>query len=171
MNRNESEIILRKDREWSLVDSRLCLITDFLPFMGSIVKDGKAISPVTTAPYASITVEYKGTHNKITGFITHKMDFINLWSAFRERVIDEKKEEVLIYWTTKHYKYKVLKIFSAFILAILGASPLPKIIVMICPKGTYKKLSDDFPLLSKEEILVFVYGLASLKWWIPDVMR
>lgn len=171
INKNESEIILRKDREWSLIDSELCLITDFLPLMGSMVKDGKAISPVITEPYASITIECKKYHSKVTGFITHKMEFINLWSAFRERGINEEKEEVLIYWTTKHYKYKILKILSAFMLAILGASNLPKIIVMICPKGTYKSCPDGFPLLPEKEVLVFVYGLMSLKWWIPDVMK
>ena len=34
LSNTKSELILRKDREWSLIDSELCLITDFLPILG-----------------------------------------------------------------------------------------------------------------------------------------
>ena len=168
---NKGQIILRRDREWSLIDSELCLITDFLPLMGSTVKDGIAICPVTNAPYASISIECKRTQEKITGFICHKIDFTHLWSVFRERGVNEEKEEVLIYWSTKHYKYKILKLLSASMLLLLGATPLPKIVVMVCPKGTYESCPDGFKWPLKEEALVLVYGLMSLKWSIPDVIK
>lgn len=167
-----SEIILRKDKEWSLIDGELCLITDFTPLSGSTVKNGIAISPDTSKPYASVSIECKKVSKKITGFITHKLDFANIWAAFteREREINEKKEEVLIYWTTKRYKYNLLKVISKFLLAIIGATPFPKVIVMICPKGTYKSCN-DFKLLPDKETRVFVYGLMPIKYQIPDIIK
>jgi len=171
----QPEIILRKDREWSLIDSELCLVTDFLPLMGSTVKDGIAISSVTNVPYASINIECKKIKEKITGFICHKMDFAHLWAAFRERGVNEEKEEVLIYWSTKHYKYKILKILSASMLIILGATHLPKIVVMVCPKGTYESRANGFKWPPKQEARLFVYilvfGIKSPSWWVPDVMK
>lgn len=172
-NNNQSEIILLKDKEWSLIDGELCLITNFTPFMGSAVKDGVVISPDTSTPYASVEVKCKKA-KKITGFITHKIDFSNLWAAFKERGFDKEKEEILIYWTAKRYKYKFYQAISNFLLAILGGTPMPKLIVMICPKDTYKSCEsypDGFRLSADEKILVFVHGLMSIKWWVPDVMK
>ena len=166
----QSEPILRKDKEWSLIDGELCQVTDFLPLMESAVKDGIVISPVAIAPYASITLKCAKTTKKIKGFITHKIDFANLWAAFKERGINEEKEEVLIYWSIKHYKYKLYQALSDFMLTLIGGTPMPKIIVMICPKGTYKSC-ECFRLLPKKQVLVFVYGLMSLKWWMPDVIK
>ena len=172
---NKEEIILRKDKEWSLIDSELCLVTDFLPLMGSTVKDGIAISPVTNAPYASINIECKRTQERITGFICHKMDFTHLWAAFRERGVNEAKEEVLIYWSTKHYKYKIIKLLSTCMLILLGATSLPKIVVMVCPKGTYENRANGFKWPPKQEALLFacilVSGIRYPNCWIPDVMK
>jgi len=169
--RNEEEIILRKDKEWSLIEGELCLVTDFTPLMGGAVKNGVVTSPITSTPYASTTIKCKKVPQKVTGFITHKMDFAHLWAAFRERGVNEEKEEVLIYWSTKHYKYKIYQALSTFMLALMGATPMPKIIVMICPKGTFENCPDGFPLLPGKEVRVFVYGLMSIKWWVPVVMK
>lgn len=97
----QAEIILRKDKEWSLIDSELCLVTDFSPLAESKVEGGIVISPEKNVPYASIILDCKKTHEKITGFICHEIDFFHLWAAFRERGIVEEKEEVLIYWSVK----------------------------------------------------------------------
>jgi hypothetical protein len=169
-----NEIIYRKDREWSSIDGELCLVTDFVPLSGSTVKNGSVISPITSEPYASITIECNKFQNKITGLVTHKMDFIHLWAAFFDRGIDEEKEEVLIYWSTNHYKNVVYQVLSLFFLTILGGTPFPKMVVMVCPKGQYNSYGaypDGFKWLSKKSALVYVYGLMSLKWWMPDVME
>jgi hypothetical protein len=173
-NKNGSEITLRKDKEWSSIDSELCRITDFTPLNGSTVKGGEAISPVTTEPYASVTIECKKYLNKVTGFITHKIDFINLWTAFREREIGES-EEVLIYWTTKHYKSKMLGMFSV---------ALPKIIVMVHEKGAYERglnnkdnvcgkfgMGSNCKLPTEENAQAFIYSSMPIIFWIPDIMK
>lgn len=166
----KEEIILRKDKEWSLIDSELCLVTDFLPLMESTVKDGIAISPVTTMPYASISVECKRIKEKITGFITHREDFINLWHVFKEISLNEDKEEVLIYWTTKHYNNVIAKIISGTMLTMLGATPFPKIFVMLFKKGAYEKTA-DFKLPLKGNAQVFIYGLLPINCWVPKIMK
>jgi len=169
--KDRSEIILRKDREWKLIDGELCLATNFRPLMGNIVKEGLVISRVTDVPYASIDVKTKRIKKKICGYITHKQDFANLWSAVRERGINEEKEEVLIYWSTNHYNNVIAKLLSKFLLIFLGGTPLPKIIVMVCQKGTYESCADGFSWPLEENARVVVYGLMSLSWWIPDIMK
>jgi len=175
LSNTQSEIMLRKDREWSLIDSELCLITDFLPILGSAVKDGIVTSSMTTEPYASISIECKRTEAQVTGFICHKGDFTHLWSAFRERGVDEQKEEVLIYWSTRHYKNRAVRLLSALTLSVLGATPLPKVVVMICPKGTYKNRADGFKWPQGQDALLFaailVSGIKSPNCWIPEVMK
>jgi len=171
---NKSKIVFLRDKDWSLIDGDLCLATEFAPLLGCVVRDGAVISNDTTTPYASINLRCQKTSKKITGFITHKIDFANLWAAFRERGIKEEKEEVLIYWSTKRCKYKILQILSAISLTIFGITPFPKIIVMICPKGTYKNCetySDGFSLASNKDSRVFIYGLMSIKWWMPEVFK
>jgi len=172
-NSKQPKISLRKDKEWKLIDSELCLVTNFTPLMGSTVEKGIVISPVTSTPYASVEIKCRKLEN-ITAYITHKIDFMHLWAAFKERGIIKEQEEVLIYWTTKHYKYRILKAISKFMLTILGSTPFPKLIVMICPKGTYKSFEfrpDGFRLLPDYKVMVFVYGLMSIKWWLPDVIE
>lgn len=166
---SQSGITLLRDIEWSLIDGELCLVSDFASMMGSTVKEGAVISNTTNTPYASIVLSSKKAKN-MTGFITHKIDFANFWKAFKERGINDE-EEVLVYWTAKHYKYKILQIFSNFFLNLLGTTPFPKMIIMICPKGTYNSCLDGFPLTSNEKVTVFVYGLMSTEWWIPDVIK
>ncbi len=178
-NDKQSEIILRKDKEWSLIDSELCLVTNFIPLMGSTVKDGVVVSPNVNTPYASVTIKCKKTKEEITGFITHKIDFVNLWHVFKEINLNEEKEEVLIYWTTKHYNNIVAKIISAFYLTLLGGTPLPKIFVMLYQKGTYDKCGHgnrfetkgNCKLPLKENAQVFIYGSVPINCWIPDIMK
>jgi hypothetical protein len=43
-----------------------------------------------------------------------------------------------------------------------------------CPQGTYKSFEfrpDGFRLLPDYDVLVCVYGLMSIKWWLPDVIE
>lgn len=123
-------IELRKDNEWSVIDSEPCKIIEFTP-MASVI-DGKVSALNIGMPYASITIECKKIQGKITGFVTHKRDFLNLWAAFKERTVKDN-EEVIILWSKKHYKIKWLKFFSGF---------FPKLWVMVCQKGTFDLITD-----------------------------
>ena len=116
------EITLIKDGEWSVIDGEPCRVIDFTPW-GS-VKDGKFVSPLKLMPYATIHIECKKLR-KATGLITNKMDFMHLWAAFKERTI-KQNEEVIIFWSKKNYKIKLLKFFPGF---------WPKLWVMVCQKG------------------------------------
>jgi len=171
----QAEIILRKDKEWSLIDSELCLVTDFSPLAGSTVEDGIVISPEKNVPYASTILECKRTDEKITGYICHEIDFLHLWAAFRERRIDEEKEEVLIYWSAKHYTNIIAKMLSAPMLFLLGGTPLPKIVVMVCPKGTYRACDDRFNWPPDRRPILFgnsrLFKTRNPNYWIPDVME
>jgi hypothetical protein len=69
--------------------------------------------------------------DKVTGFITHKIDFMHLWMAFKERTI-QQNEEILIIWSKKYYK-SYAKLFSAF---------MPRMWVMVCPKGAFELYTD-----------------------------
>jgi hypothetical protein len=121
----QSEVTLLKDREWSVIDGELCRVINFVPL--GLIKNGKVLALNKTTPYASVHLECKKLPTKITGFICHKIDFMHLWMAFKERTI-KQDEEVIIIWSKRHYK-KIYKIFSAF---------LPRLWVMICPKEAFK---------------------------------
>ncbi len=125
MDRNIADQDLLKDSQWSVIDGEFCRVIDFIP-MASI-KEGKILAIDKTAPYASVVLECKKLPTKTKGSITHKVDFMNLWSAFKERGV-KQDEEVLIFWTKKHFK-RVYKIFSAF---------LPRLWVMVCPRGAFE---------------------------------
>lgn len=125
MNENNplEEIVLLTDRQWSMIDGEPCRVIDF---DDTISKLGKLM------PYASITIECKKVKKVIKGFITHKIDFIHLRKAFRERTI-KGNEEVIIFWTIRNYKYKLLRFFHGH---------LPKMWVMICQKGAFELITD-----------------------------
>jgi len=129
----ESKIILIKDSEWSVMDGEACRVTSF-DTLGSLVStDGKVHAMDKTTPYASVTIECQKLGKNITGYITHKMDFQHLWAAFKDRKVKDD-EEVIICWTTKHYRYKLNKFLSPF---------MPKLWVMVCPKGAYELMVDS----------------------------
>jgi len=132
MQHSESEIVLLKDKEWSVIDGEPCRVFNFNPLGSSVDTDGKVHAMDKTTPYAGITIECQKLGKNISGFITHKIDFKHLWAAFRERTVKED-EEVIIIWTRKHYKTGI-KFVSAF---------MPKLWVAVCPKGAFKLMTDD----------------------------
>lgn len=154
----KEKITLLKDEEWSLIDGEICRVIDFVP-MGT-VKDGKVIAMDMTIPYASIDIECKKIPEKITGFITHKLDFTNLWNAFRERGVKEN-EEVLVVWSLKHYKNKITKVLSRV---------MPKLWVMIYPKNAFKRITDNNyqPELQGEARYLAEKPIVE---WKPEVME
>lgn len=153
----QSEIIFLRDREWSIIDGEICRVTDFIP--SDFIKDRKALALRKTLPYASVNLECKILPTKITGFICHKIDFMHLWMAFKERSI-KQDEEVLIIWTKRNYK-NIYKFFTAF---------MPRIWVMICHK-------DAFELSVNQRYKPELSGEA--RWnankpiiqWKPEVMK
>jgi hypothetical protein len=133
IRRNESEIVLWKDSEWRQIDGEICRVTDFGTLGSFIDANGNVHAGTKTMPYGSITLECRRFGTNVTGYICHKMDFQHLWAAFRERKIS-KDEEVIIVWTRKEYKWKVTRLLAIF---------MPKLQVMVCPKGAYELMTDS----------------------------
>jgi hypothetical protein len=154
-----SEIVLLKDKEWSVIDGEPCRVTHF-GTLGSLVDiDGKVHAMDKTTPYASVTTECEKLGKNVTGYITHKEDFRHLWAAFKERKVGED-EEVIIFWTKTNYKRGV-KFFSGF---------MPKLWVMVCPKGAYELMvdSDYKPELAGEARWNAMNPIID---WKPEVME
>ena len=129
---NSPEITLLKDREWAVIDGEPCRVINFTP-MASI-SSRKVVTPPGMLPYAAVTFECKKLARPVTGFITHKIDFMHLWAAFKERTVKEN-EEVLISWSKKYYKLKLLKYVPGFWF-------WPKLWVMTCQKGDFELITD-----------------------------
>jgi hypothetical protein len=156
-NNDLSDIILTKDSEWSMIDGELCKVIDFVPHTS--IRDGKISKLDKTMPYASVTIECKKIPNKITGFITHKTDFMHLWTAFKERTI-KQNEEVIIFWSKKHLK-SFAKIFSAF---------MPRLWVMICQKGAFELMTDP-SYKSELQGEARYKAEKSIVEWKPEIME
>ncbi|MDD4052158.1 MAG: hypothetical protein PHR28_09715 [candidate division Zixibacteria bacterium] len=124
-----SEIILLNDSQWVLIDGKICRATEFFPI--ATVKNGKAYSSNKATPYASFRLECRGLPQMATAYAAHKIDFLHLWLAFRERLL-QQDEEVLIFWSKQHYRGWA-SLLSAF---------FPRMWVMVCPKGAFELLAD-----------------------------
>lgn len=150
-------IMLKKDSDWSIVDGEILHVVNFIPL--GVIKNGKVLTMDKFTPYASIVFECKKYCYNITGYITHKMDFMHLWVAFKERTVKED-EEVIIFWSKKHYKV-FAKIFSSF---------MPRLWVMICQKGAFKLMVDSTyrPELAGEARCLATIPIVE---WKPDVME
>ncbi|MBE0447822.1 MAG: hypothetical protein IBX64_06940 [Actinobacteria bacterium] len=159
MTKEQTEITLFKDSDWSLIDGELCRVINFSPW--AKISNGAVVDQIDkTEPYTSVHIECKKLQGIATGLITHKVDFIHLWLAFNERTI-KGDEEVLIIWTKQHYKPRLFKAIS---------STLPKLWVMVCPKGAYELMSDPKhrPELSGEARW---HAMAPIDEWKPDAME
>ena len=159
MTNRLSEIALLKDSEWSTIDSELCKVLTFTPLTASI-SNGKVLTLNKTLPYASVILECKKTAGSVTGFITHRRDFVHLWSAFKERGISDN-EEVIITWSTKNYRWKLFELLPAF---------LPKLWVMVFLKGAFELMTDSTykPELVGEARARATLPIAS---WKPEYMK
>ena len=146
------KIVFLKDKEWSVIDGELCRVKLFTP-LSAIVEDGRVVAVDMTKPYASIVIECTKLPQDATGFITNKIDFLNLWSAFNERGVGEN-EEVLVFWSRKNYKT---------LARLLPSVGMPKLWVMICRAGAYEMWTDP-------QIETTSEGLQTLVQWKPDVM-
>lgn len=124
MDKNEE--VLLTNKQWSRVESEMCRILEFTP-MASF--DNNKITKIDSAlPYATIFFECSKEHKILKGFITHKEDFKILWAIFKERKLSSD-EEVLFYWSNKHYKNTFYSLLSWF---------MPKFWIMICKKSSFE---------------------------------
>jgi hypothetical protein len=148
---------MRKDSEWSVIDSEPCKVINFTPL--ALIEKGKVITNNKTEPYASVILECKKLTQQTKGFICHKMDFQHLWAAFNERGVKEN-EELIIFYSKKHLK-SYAKLFSAF---------MPKLWVMICPKGAFEIMTnpESHPELQGEARFLAERPIAE---WKPEVME
>jgi len=124
------ELVLLKDKEWSVIDEEACRVIEFEPY--SRIIEEKIYGP-KTEPYASVILECKKVQGRIRGYITHKIDFTHLWMIFEERGVKED-EEVIIFWTVKHYKHPWIMHPSA---------AFPKLIVNIHYKGYLELIAGE----------------------------
>lgn len=154
---NISEMKPLKDRGWSLIDGEPCRVINFIPT--ALVENGKVLIPNKVKPYASITMECKRASEIIEGYVTHKIDFMHLWKAFKEKTV-KQNEEVLVFWSKKHYKWWA-KIFSAF---------MPRLWVGIYPKGAFELITDSS---CKPELTGEARAKATLPIvdWKPDAIE
>ena len=120
-----------KDDDWKAIDGEPCRVLDFTPLSGS-VKDGKVSSTDSTTPYALIHFECKKLSGIKTGSICHKLDFLHLWKAFKEKG-EKEDEEVIIFWSKEHLK-NYAKLLSGF---------MPRLWVMVCHKEALEIMTDQ----------------------------
>jgi len=151
-------ITILKNYDWNVIDGEACRVLEFQP-MGSAIKEGKVQAMDKSTPYASITLECKKYPNKITAYITHKMDFQHLWEAFKERGVKDNEEAIVSY--SKKFFKSYAKIFSSF---------MPKLWITICPKGAFELMTDpeNRPELQGEARFLAERPIAE---WKPEVMK
>lgn len=115
------------DKQWESIGKDSFLIADFTPLAG-FVENGEVKSVDVRTPYGTIDIENESLIKEAAA-ITHKVDFLNLWSIFKERGVKDD-EEVIAFYIKNRYKG----------LLRLTASALPKLWMFICHKGTYKNI-------------------------------
>ncbi len=131
--------------------------------LGAAVKGQQVITTTRSAPYGSVEISCARLPNgiKMRGFITHKLDFLNVWQAFAEEDVKLGRREVLAYWTKRHYANVVARLLS---------HSMPKFLVMTCRPGTFESCKNGLDWPAKEEAIVLVHALESTKWWKPEPM-
>lgn len=159
MKNNESDLIFLKDSDWKVVDGDVCRVVDFIP--NGTVCDGRVEIFSKSIPYASVllrSIKFPG--KGIKGFITHKLDFVHLWKAFKERGV-KHDEEVLVAWGGGRYRNRFYKLLSFM---------LPKLWVMVCPKNAFEVITDKSyrPELTGEARAIAGSPIID---WKPEVMK
>jgi len=181
------DITFLKDDDWSAIDGEICRVLEFTP-MSAAVRNGQVEASDHSTPYASVVFECRKIRGKATGFITHKVDFAMLWAAFNERTqvkgarvevqydangggpafVENSKlakhgvapnEEVWLVWTKKRYK-SWAGMMDKF---------LPRLLVMVCPKGAYELANypEVMPELGGEARFLAERPLVT---WTPEAM-
>jgi hypothetical protein len=150
-------MVLKKDSEWDKIDGSICRVISFDSY--SLVKNGEILSFAKDEPYASVILECNGEQDNIKGFITHKIDFLNLRESFNDQVSGEESE-VIIVWSKSRLKF-LAKLFSLF---------MPKLVIWLCPKESYKLMTDnDYKKELSGELRY--KAMAPIKEWKPFVIK
>jgi hypothetical protein len=105
-------------------------VVAFQPF-GEVVGE-KVKAPPVRMPYANLTIVCSKLDSAVTWPVSHRVDFVHLWQAFRVRPLDAD-EEVIVAWSSSDR--------TRFIDRVLG-SFLPRINVVVYPKGSYANFND-----------------------------
>jgi hypothetical protein len=149
-------LTLLTDKDWNLVEGEACRVIEFTPM--ATIQNGTVVAINSSTPYASVILQCLRLPPNSRGFITHKLDFMHLWAAFRERGVADN-EEVLIFRIKKKLKF-VARIFSA---------TMPGLSVMVFPNGAYELLTDDN---HKPELTGMARArlMTPVAEWTPDVL-
>jgi len=121
---------LIKDEDWNLIAGEACRVLEFEPM--AAVENGEVHDIGLFLPYAAVILEFKGMPHPVRGCISHKIDFKNLWAAFKERPLGEN-EEVIIFWI-KHRLKGIAKMTSR---------ALPGLSVMVFKKEAFELITDE----------------------------
>ncbi|MEK9135927.1 MAG: hypothetical protein AAB393_02290 [Bacteroidota bacterium] len=171
------ERTLLKDKEWDSIDGQLCLVKAFAPM--AKVENGSVVA-IPGTPYASVRLRCEKSAGDITGFITHRIDFLMLWTAFNQRTAvpgtrvearssEElnpsglgENEEVWLVWSRKNYR-GAGRLFNTF---------LPRLVVMVSRKGAFELVLDRTGQV-RPELKGEARALATLPvaTWTPEVMK
>lgn len=118
-----------KELKWDSFERKICKVVTFVP--NAKYANGKVISK-GLKPYAFVIFESEQNNSQIKAPIFHKEDFKNLCKAIEERGTKEE-EEILFSWLNHDYK-KIFSLFKVF---------LPKLHIMICPKNSFRIITDS----------------------------
>lgn len=162
-DRITSQSGLLRDADWRLLDGALLRLTAFTPLLGAEVRDGVVFALARSVPYATVEIacSFLAGQLPVTSFITHKLDFVHIWCAFAEDAVRDGRQEVLGYWTKRHY--------SGLVARLLVHS-MPRFMVMTCPAGTFDRCKQGLKWPANEAGMVLINGLDSVKWWKSDLM-
>lgn len=126
-------LVIGKDIPFGKIDGRPLKLIDFILQEKSFFN-----------PYAFAAVEGRAFQEIVTLPVFQRTDFKNLSEAWKVRKGDE---EILIFWSEKHYGSKLFKFFSPI---------LPKLWIRICPKNSFKIESDNSfkPSIDREVLAI-----------------
>lgn len=151
------ERTLRRDADWQVLEGDACRVIDFAPM--AVNENEKVRALGRTLPYSSVTFECTKLPQIVNGFICHKVDFMNLSEAIKERSVRENTE-VLMFWNKKLLK-GYAKLFSHL---------MPRFCFMLCPKGAFELITNNAhrPELRGEARFLATRPVME---WTPEVMK
>jgi len=112
--------VFGRDIPWKDVREKICRVVGFTEL--AKVENGKVIAVNRTTPYGILTVECEGLAGESTIWVGHRVDFLHLWEAFRQRS-EANGEEVLVVPLPHEW--------NPF---------LPILLIWLCPKGAFNKM-------------------------------
>ena len=140
----ENESVLGIDIPFSKIDKRVL----------------RLISPVDRSekgPYGFFLVESYELSQRLILPVFHREDFSNIQQALDSKTQDQ---EVLVVWSSKNYRYPLLKYFSEF---------FPRMIVWLCKEDAFNLINnpDYKPELGGEARFL---EEKPIKEWKPSIM-